>query len=72
MKGVSTGHAPNHANIINDIINSQKISLLILKFLFDLFLRLNGRQYRIIIENNKAITPPSLLGTLRKIAYANK
>jgi hypothetical protein len=32
----------------------------------------NGSVRRIKIENNKAITPPSLSGMDRKIAYANR
>lgn len=33
---------------------------------------IKGKKYRIIIDDNKAITPPNLLGIDRKIAYANR
>lgn len=33
---------------------------------------IKGRVYKIRIDINKAITPPSLLGIDRRIAYANK
>lgn len=38
----------------------------------NLFFIIKGRINKIIIEDNRAITPPNLLGIDRKMAYANK
>lgn len=70
MKGGSTGFAPIQVRIVITIKIVHKINLLIGRNILEDEdgEDKNGIMYRIAIENIKAITPPSLLGTERRIA----
>lgn len=69
MYGFSIGWAPAHVNIIKVLIKNQKRNWLKGKYLEERNLNeYRGRKYKIIIENNRAITPPNLLGIDRRIA----
>lgn len=74
-KGSSTGRAPIHVNkkkVITKIQNNTCFfKLNWFPWIFFLFF-INGRNIKIKIDINNAITPPNLLGIDRKIAYANK
>jgi len=69
-KGSSTGQDPKNVKIKNTLIKPQYIILLRGYILvgLNLFFIEKGKEIKIIIDINKAITPPSLLGIERRIA----
>jgi len=73
MKGVSINWAPAQVRRIKLLINNQNNSWIKgenvkeRKLIFK-----NGNKYKIIIDINRANTPPSLFGIERKIAYAKR
>ena len=72
MYGDSTGFIPSQVKKMKTIRNGQKLrwmGLVLFNWLSGL-IKISGISIRIDIT--KAITPPNLLGTERKIAYANK
>jgi len=71
--GYSTGFAPIHVKTINEDLIDQNISLDFMFILLDNnILFLNGRIMITMIDIINAITPPSLFGIERKMAYANR
>lgn len=71
--GASTGLAPTHVNIVKDEKNIQEY-ILLMGFVFVVFFIffIVGKIKMMRIDIKSAITPLSLLGIERKIAYANK
>jgi hypothetical protein len=73
MYGSSTGRAPIHVNRITVFVIVQNNTWLIgcnyVPRNFDVFV---GIMNKIAIDMTRAITPPSLFGTDRRIAYANR
>lgn len=72
--GSSTGRAPIQVKI-NKTLNSAQIENFITKLKeFDLNIQnfKKGKTYNTATDKTKAITPPSLLGIERRMAYANK
>jgi len=75
IKGYSAGIAPSQVNTMNVPIKHQNRNRLPIESLIPLnkaFRFLSGYTNRIKIALNKAMTPPNLSGTARRIAYANK
>lgn len=74
MNGSSTGRAPIHVRIIQSITRHQNIIWLIGQNLRDdaSALLVKGRMNRIKIASARAITPPSLLGIDRRMAYTHR
>jgi len=74
MKGCSAGMPPIHVRIITSAIRAQKKNWDAGRYAkprcFEIW-RI-GTNIRIIIEANRAITPPSLFGMDRRMAYANR
>jgi hypothetical protein len=74
MNGSSTGRAPIHVNIITILIKSQKVICFKGKNWVPRSLSFgrNGIINKIETDKTRAITPPSLLGIERRIAYAKR
>jgi len=71
-KGLSTGFIPNHVSMKKIIVNHQKVCVL-----YDIFEKWNFIVFKFLvnmmrIDITSIITPPSLFGIARKIAYANR
>jgi hypothetical protein len=75
VKGEAAEHLPNQVNKTNTLIKHQKMKRLIGEYIEPLKRWLDpemeNRNKR-AIDITKPITPPSLLGIHRRIAYANK
>jgi len=70
LKGVSTGFIPSQVKIIMLLNSSQKINFFSGVYWTPCqeFRLMAGKVYKIRMAITKAITPPNLLGTLRKMA----
>lgn len=72
-KGGSTGFPPIHVKVKNVPPILQRVIFFSIENLLDkIFLEDRGSTNRMAIDNTRAITPPSLLGIDRRMAYANR
>jgi len=71
--GASTGFAPIHVKIMNELKNIQMF-ILYSGFIFAVFLYffMIGKIMIIKMDISRATTPPSLFGIDRRMAYANR
>ena len=72
VNGASTGLVPSKVKNKNTNTKNQKKYIFIDIFWYCMVCGLKGKISKIIIEESRARTPPSLLGIARRIAYANK
>lgn len=72
-KGGSTGFPPIHVRVKNVPPILHRVIFFSIENLLDrILLDDKGRTNRIAIDSTRAITPPSLLGIDRRMAYANR
>jgi len=73
LNGGSAGFAPSQVRIKNDEIKAEVFILIEgLNFELEIVFFFDDRIDKIIILITRAITPPSLFGIARRIAYANR
>ena len=74
MNGSSTGRPPIQVKMIQDITNVQNISWFSGQNLIPslLLFASSGKKNKMIRAANRAITPPSLFGIDRRIAYTHR